>query len=308
MRKSVTMGLVASVLGMGMASAEIKVSDALSLSGFIDMSVVGSDVDGGSTLSGALDQFELDFMFKLDDKFSARVDLAQGGVGGGAGAMAVEQGYLTYASGPLAITTGKFLSATGFEAAEPTGLYQYSASRTVGAYGGYVSGASVAYTLSPMIGLYGALTTSEWTAGDQDFDKPGAEVQVSLTPMEGVTAKAAFLYESMPGDYSKTVINVWAMYAAGPLTAAAEVNVLSNYTAEDDNGLGYLVMGNYKLNDNLGITGRYSAIDTDLGGTDSEVTVSPGLALTSSIFTLAEVSYLIDQEVLTYAVEAIVSF
>jgi len=303
MRKSVTMGLVASVLGMGMASAAIKIDDKLSLSGFLDMSATSTFPDGGDpTLNAAFDQFELDFSYKFADQLTAQVDLNS--LGGGA--MALEQAYLTYTSGPLAVTAGKFLSASGFEAAEPTGLYQYSYSSTL-VYGGYMNGASVAYTLSPMVTLYGAVVGSIWNGFDTDLTEPGYEAQVALTPMEGVTVKAGYFTEDV-GAYYKGLINVWGSYTAGPLTAALEVNSVSNWSADGDNGLGYLVMGNYKLSDKLGITGRYSALDTDAAGLSNEVTVSPGYAVSDYWFVLAEAKYLLEAKTTALAVESILTF
>jgi hypothetical protein len=304
MRKSVSMGLVAGVLGMGLANAEIKISDALSISGFIDMSATASLPDTGSkTLNAAFDQFELDFMFKFDDKLSAQVDLNS--LGGGA--MDLEQAFITYAaSDALSLYAGKFLSASGFEAAEPTGLYQYSYSKTL-VYGGYQNGVAAAYTISPMISLYGAVVGSVWDGTDTDLTEPGFEAQISLMPVEGVTAKVGYFTTDV-GAYYQSLINAWGSYTAGPLTVAAELNHLTNWTAEDDNGIGYLAMVNYKLSDKLGITGRYSAIDTDLGGLDNEVTFSPGYAISDAWFVLAEAKYELELKNLTFAVESLISF
>src|SRR5690606_3500469 len=150
MRTSVSMGLAAGILGMGIASAGIKVSDALSLSGFIDMSATAGLPDTGpKSLTASFDQFELDFLYTFSDKLSAQVDVNS--IGGGA--LELEQAFIAYTAGPATLYAGKFLSATGFEAAEPTGLYQYSYSRncdrTVGGcvYGGYQNGVAVSYTV-----------------------------------------------------------------------------------------------------------------------------------------------------------------
>jgi hypothetical protein len=303
MRKSVSMGLVAGVLGMGIANAEIKISDALSISGFIDMSVTSNFPDGGDpTLDAAFDQFELGFSYTFSDKLTAQVDLNS--LGGGA--MDLEQAYLAYSAGAATFYAGKFLSASGFEAAEPTGLYQYSYSETL-VYGGYQNGVAVNYAISPMISLYGALVGSVWDGTDTDLTYPGYEAQVAVMPMEGVTVKAGYFGTDM-GGYSTSLINVWGMYEAGPVTLAAEVNVVSNWTAENDDGLGYLVMVNYKLSDKLGVTGRYSALDTDVGGLSNEVTVSPGYAISDAWFVLAEAKYMLEAKELRLAAESILTF
>lgn len=306
MRTSVSMGLAAGILGMGIASAGIKVSDALSLSGFIDMSATAGLPDTGpKSLTASFDQFELDFLYTFSDKLSAQVDVNS--IGGGA--LELEQAFIAYTAGPATLYAGKFLSATGFEAAEPTGLYQYSYSRncdrTVGGcvYGGYQNGVAVSYTVSPLISLYGALVGSVWDGTDTDIKSPGYEAQVSLTPLAGLTAKLAYaadldLAEDDGGDTgvsilsNQSLVNVWVSYATGPLTVAGEVNYLMDWGTTDEKGLGYLVMANYKLTDKFGITGRYSALKLDsMGAADNEITVSPGYAISDAWFVLAEAKH-----------------
>ncbi len=312
MRKSVSMGLVAGVLGMGLANAEIKVDDKLSLTGFIDMSVLGTMPDGGSsTLDAGLDQFELDFMYKFSDNLSAQIDLNHF-----QGAFYLEQGFVTYSTGPLAINMGRFLSSTGWEAAEPTGLYQYSYSKNCDGsiaagcvYGGYQNGVSASFTISPMISLYGAVVGGIWDGTDTDISKPGIEVQLSLTPIEGLTIKPAFMYENETSDgTAQSAANVWASFETGPLTLAAEFNYLMDWGVTDETGMGYLAMVNYAINDKLGITVRYSAIDVENDYKGNEIAVSPGYAITDDWFVLAEIRQDIDDKVTSYAVESLITF
>ena len=306
MRKSFSLNLAAGALGVGLmvapSFAEIKVSDQLSLSGFFDMSSTATFPDAGAkTYTATFDQFELDFMYKFSDVLSARADL-----NGGQGAMTVEQAFISYAAAPaLTIQAGKFLSSSGWEAAEPTGMYQYSWSNAL-VYGGYQNGINVSYVVSPMISLYAAYVDGIWIA-DGDMIRPGYEAQIALFPTKEITVKVTGMYEQEPG-YGKTVINAWGAYIAGPLTAAIEGDYLMNYTAEDDNGIGYLVMANYKLSDVLAVTGRFSGTDTDAGGSNNEVTVSPSYALAANWLILAEAKYQLDAESLGLALETTVTF
>ncbi len=322
MRTSVSMGLAAGMLGMGIASAEIKVSDALSLSGFIDMSATAGLPDTGPTsLSASFDQFELDFLYTFSDKLSAQVDVNS--LGGGV--VELEQAFIAYTAGPATLYAGKFLSSTGFEAAEPTGLYQYSYSKNcdgpVGCvYGGYQNGVAVSYTVSPLISLYGAIVGSVWDGSDTDIKSPGYEAQVSLTPIQGLTAKLAYaadidLAEDDGGDTgvsilsNQSLINFWVSYETGPLTVAGEVNYLMDWGTADEQGLGYLVMANYALTDKFGITGRYSALKLDsMGAADNEVAVSPGYAISDAWFVLAEAKHEIEAKNTTFAVESLITF
>jgi hypothetical protein len=310
MRKSLHTGLTAGMLAMGIIAApsfaEIKVNDQLSLSGFIDMSAyyntqvfVFPGFTGTSNEPGAtLDQFELDFMYKFSDVLSARVDLSNS---------AVEQGFISYAaSSKLTVQAGKFLSSSGWEAAEPTGMYQYDYSDAF-VYGGYQNGVNVSYAVSPMISLYAALVDGIWTA-DGSLKRPGLEGQVALMPTKEVTVKVTGMYEQQPG-YGKTVLNAWGAYVAGPLTAAVEADYLMNYTAEDDNGIGYLLMANYKLSDALAVTGRFSGMKTDaMPDAQQEVTVSPSYTLAPNWLILAQAKYQLEPGEIGYAVETTVTF
>ena len=321
MRKSLHTGLTAGMLAMGIIAApsfaEIKVNDQLSLNGFIDMSTTAGLPDvGPMTATATFDQFELDFMYKFSDKLSARVDLNS--LGGGA--TVFEQGFISYAaSSDLTIQAGKFLSTSGWEAAEPTGMYQYSYSDAF-VYGGYQNGVNVSYTVSPMISLYGAVVDGIWNP-DGDIKRAGLEGQVALMPTKEITAKVTGMYEQEVG-YGKTVLNAWGSYVMGPLTAAVEADYLMNYRFEDDNGFGYLVMSNYKLTDAFAVTGRFSGISLSDNGlapanpayvgevTQNEITISPSLALLSNWLILAEAKYQLDDsnKGLGLAVETTVTF
>jgi hypothetical protein len=98
------------------------------------------------------------------------------------------------------------------------------------------------------------------------------------------------------------------MYAAGPLTVAAEVNMLMKWDEAEQSGLGYLAMANYKLSDALGITVRYSALKMENGKNDNEITLSPGYAISDSWFVLAEVKQELEAKLMSFAVESILSF
>ena len=256
-------------------------------SGFVDMSLFSDD--GNASMS--LDQFELDASTDLGEGISARADV---NALGPTAPVELEQAFITYDTGEgLALTVGKFLSCTGFEAAEPTGMYQYSYSATL-VYGGYQNGVAASYG-SDMFGLYGAVVSSVWDGAETDVSGDesdvGFEAQVALMPVEGMTAKAALARED-----EQTLINVWGMLETGPLTVAAEVNSMSDWGAYES-GLGYLGMVNYGLSDQVGVTARYSAIAwTPVGGGEddetSEITIAPSFAVSDNWGLVAEVKML----------------
>ena len=99
--------------------------------------------------------------------------------------------FVTYkAPNGFSITGGKFLSCSGWETAEPTGLYQYSYSATL-VYGGYQNGAAAGFG-NGKIGFFGSVVSSVWDGSDTSFDDLGFETQISLTPSEAITAKVAY--------------------------------------------------------------------------------------------------------------------
>lgn len=263
------------------------VSAEVEFSGFVDMSVFSDD--GNASMS--LDQFELDVATDLGEGISMRADV---NALGPTAPVELEQAFITYDTGEgLALTVGKFLSCTGFEAAEPTGMYQYSYSATL-VYGGYQNGVAASYG-SDMFGLYGAVVSSVWDGAETDVSGDdsdvGFEAQVALMPVEGITAKAALARED-----EQTLINVWGMLETGPLTVAAEVNSMSDWGAYES-GLGYLGMVNYGLSDQVGVTARYSAIAwTPVGGGEddetSEITIAPSYAVSDNWGLVAEVKML----------------
>ncbi len=282
------------------------VSAEVEFSGFVDMSVFSDDGDA----SMSLDQFELDVSTDLGEGISMRADV---NAMGPTAPVELEQAFITYDTGEgLALTVGKFLSCTGFEAAEPTGMYQYSYSATL-VYGGYQNGIAASYG-TDKFGLYGAVVSSVWDGAETDFSGDGSDVgfeaQIALMPVEGVTAKAALARED-----EQTLINVWGMLGTGPLTVAAEVNSMSDWGAYES-GLGYLGMVNYGLSDQVGVTARYSAIAwTPFGGgaddETSEITIAPSYAISDNWGLVAEVKMLTvgDADAVTQiALESLLTF
>ncbi len=330
MNKSKLLSVTLAMLSLGAASAfaEIKINDNLSTSGFLDMSIYGKTPDKGpKVLNASFDQFELDFMYKFGF-FSARADInalpsanppLPGAPAGNTSAVYLEQGFITCDLGSGAsLGMGRFLSTSGFEAAEPTGLNQYSVSKLLNGYAGptygyYQNGLNLSYS-SKMFGLYGAVVSDLWDPQEFDLKTPGFEGQVSVMPMEGVTAKATYLYQvyddPTPAKHdNQSEINVWAQYANGPITVAAEYSHLMDWKVKDESGDGWLAMANYKFTDKIAGTLRYSGIKMKSPkDPDTEITLSPSFAVSPNWLVLAEFRQNIDAKVTEYAAESTFSF
>lgn len=305
MKKLMNVQVAMAVLGLGAASsfAEIKLGDNLSIAGFLDMS--SSYNTSAEKLAAEIDQFEIDFMYKYGEHISARADVAQGGLSGGANTIALESGYITYTGGPLSVSAGRFLSMSGWEAAEPTSTYQYSYNEALsyfgalnlpGAYGGYENGVNVMYN-GGMYSLYGAYVTSIWGPyNDASLQSPAFEGQLAVMPTKEITAKVTYMAEdethpdSAGGDYYKQVINAWASYTMGPIILAGEYDHMMSFLAKDNSdGNGWLAFVNYRFMPKLAVTLRYSGVKIDgMSDPQQEVTFSPTYNFADNWWILAE--------------------
>jgi len=309
-----------------MASAEgFQLSEKLGMTGFIDMSTTYTEVDpkigdATSRQSTGLDQFEINLNYSFDEKLSAVVDMEyQPGTNGNGDddKVDVEQGYISYGiSEGLSFKAGKFLSYSGWETEDPTGLFQYSGTGYGGIfYGGYQQGVSTLYS-TDMFDV--ALSVVNAVAGDEDFDsgRPAIETMLAFRPAEGATIKAFYINDKAANGEDTDMINMWASYAVSDLTLAVEVNSAENSLGTDEESSGGLFMVNYAMGD-FGITARYHAWEVeDTTGTTVQdvtgITISPSYAVTDNLLLVAEVRQDTDDvsetDTTLYALEALVTF
>ncbi|MGB5325395.1 MAG: hypothetical protein WBN40_08240, partial [Pseudomonadales bacterium] len=303
---------------------DFKLSEKLSVTGFIDMSFVYTDPDGGSSSQVfGLDQFEIDFLYTFDDKLTAQVDLEhqddQDDTGGQE--TDVEQAFITYKfDDTFSLKGGRFLSYSGWETEEPTGLFQYSGTGYAKYfYGGYQQGVSGYYD-GPGFDIAVSLVNDlgDLVGEGTDNQNIGTELMIAVNPVEGWTAKAFYMTEQ-----DTDLINVWTSYAAAGWTFALEYNTSENAGAAntvaggiDAEADGYLAMVNYAW-DKFGITLRYheSEVEDSAGTTVEElsaITFAPSYAVTDNLLIVTE--YRMDEDELTkvdtdsFAVEALLTF
>ena len=309
--------ILALIFTLGSASAEIKLNDNLSVSGFLDMSTVTTMGDETET-SLSFDQFEMDFHLNYGS-VTGQVDIDSTDMNQG---IKLEQGFVTYTLPKdmlpgVSITAGRFLSSLGFEAAEPTGLYQYSVSEGI-PYPGYQNGVAVNVKPMKQAGLYLAFLSSVWDANETDAGTPGIEAQLALTPIEQITAKVGYALDTMDDD-TRTELNAWISFTQGPLTLAGEFDLLGNWPSEEggkpvirDSGIHYLGMVNLSLADIIsapvGVTLRFSGISLDEEDPSTEITFSPSYSATDNWLLLAEFKQRLDAEETIIAVESLFTF
>lgn len=298
------------LLSLGAVSgAQAEEKSALSISGFIDMSYLSIDVDGGeSTHESGLDQVELNLGYDFGNKLSATVDVEYQNSEEG---VDIEQAYISYqVSESFSVKAGRFLSYTGWETEEPTGLYQYSGTGYAKYfYGYYQQGVSGLYSGD---GYSLAVSVVNDLAGPQstDSEHPGIETMFALMPTDEITIKGFY---SKDGDVE--LINTWASYSAGALTLAAEYNIAEDSAFVGSDASGYLLMANYIISDNVGLTLRYNdwEIEDALGATYEDatgITISPSYVVNDNLTMIFEyrMDEINDVDVNSFAVEALITF
>jgi hypothetical protein len=294
------------LLSLGAASAQA--DDKLSVSGFIDMSYLAIDVDGGeSTHDSGLDQVELNLGYDFGNKLTASVDIEYQNAAEG---VDLEQAFISYAvSDNFSVKAGRFLSYSGWETEEPTGLFQYSgAGYAPYFYGYYQQGVSGIYTGE---GYALAISVVNDLAGPQstDTEHPGIETMVALMPTDDITIKGFY---SKDGDVE--LINTWASYSTGALTLAAEYNTAEDSVFTGSDASGYLVMANYAFED-FALTLRYNDWEIeDASGAIYEdatgFTISPSFSVNENLLMVFEyrLDEINDVDVNSLAIEALITF
>jgi hypothetical protein len=317
---------VAAALALTLGASSVQAESKLSVSGFIDMSYVTVDTDGaGSETSSGIDQIEVNLGYDLGNKLSANVSVEYQDNGTGE-EVDVEEAFLSYAvSDQLSVKAGRFLSYTGWETEEPTGLFQFSGTGYAQFfYGGYQQGVSAYYDgkgYALAVSIVNDLGDLEGEA--RDSSEPGIETMLALTPTEDITIKGFYSQDKLAGtSEDTTLVNIWASYAPGPLTLAVEYNTSENAPAAvgiaglDADASGFLVMGNYAF-DKFGLTLRYHEydIETAAGVTvedNSAITISPSYTVSDNLLMVFE--YRMDSNDITgvdsdlIAIEALVTF
>jgi len=254
-KKNLIAGAIAACIAPA-AHAQIELGSGFSVTGFLDMSYFNLDIDtaDGTEKSLGIDQFETDLLFEGSNGISAQVDIEYGGTSTTPETW-VEQAFVTKSfSDKFSVKAGRFLSYSGWETEEPTGLFQYS---FVGYqpyfYGWYQQGLSAHYDFGT-VELMASAVNGLFDPYDYNSDTE-IELGIGISPGENFTAKL-FVYE----EEENTFTNLWASFKAGPMTFAAEY-VDRDFDVSGD-GDGYLVMANFAKGF-FGFTVRYAGYDLE---------------------------------------------
>ena len=195
----------------------------------------------------------------------------------------LEEAIVTYDFGNgFSVTAGKMLSYLGFEAYDAPNMYQYSYAYDAGAagvngnqniYDGYDDGISLDFGNDMF--SFGVFASAE--------SDGGYEYALAFTGIENLTVKAI-----MADWDTYEVTTLWASYQFDKLLLAAEVakRDLENTTADID---GWLLMGNYSVNDSVAVTLRYSEQEVGLSSFE-KITLSPSYTFNDNFSALLEYS------------------
>ena len=311
------------------STAEIVVNEFLSFEGFVDSSYSTnqSDIEGvkESDNSFGIDQVEISWLFNFD-AVTAQIDIEYEGSQretvvesdnfdeqtgrGDNDSVIVEQAFVNYALGNGdVITAGRYASMLGFEAYEPTGLYQYSTAYSilgeeVSAASQYVQG--VKYTRSTDTTFFGISlqdqafgNDDDRLGGDTDRDLGqdssfAVEVAGSIDLGNGFTVFAGGAFEDADSGDNQ-ILNAYVTYETGAWLFAAELNLEENeseFAADLDINSG-LLMANYAYSDVASVTARISMIEAELKGVDLDITkytVAHNYAFSDNLLLVTEVS------------------
>ncbi len=330
---------------------EIVINDFLSFEGFVDMSYSHYDAEADdidldvSDNSFQIDQVEIDWLFDFDP-VTAQVDIQyESSANGEDDETEVEQAFVTYHMDGelegLAITAGRYASMLGFEAFEPTGLYQYSTAYASNYQGdvsplpGYAQGVKATYeTDNTFFGL---------SVQDEAFDADGGriggpkrdadssyavEAAASIVLEDGLSFFLGGVYED--ADEGDTyILNAYTTYETGAWLFAAELNYGNSESDawesdasedEDVDTLSGLLMANFAYSEVASVTGRFSYLEYDGGVVDQTLeafkyTLAHNYAFTDNLLLVTEINYIDgdlddygDYEEFVGAVELLFSF
>jgi len=273
------------------ARADIELGNGFSITGFADQSFQYIDTDGAPSISKfGIDQFETDFKFAGFNGISAQVDIEYGSHSTESGPehTFVEQAFVTKAfTEQFSMKLGRFLSYSGWETEEPTGLFQYSGTGYAPYFYGYYQQGVSAYYDGGKVDFMASVVNNAFNPIDYDSKKVGYELGVAVQPIEGVTAKAFYIKDN---DTKSDLFNFWVSYAVAGWTFAGEYNVAEKPGPGSDDG--FLLMANYATGP-FGFTVRYHdfKIEDSVGLTDIDTrgfTFSPSYKASDNLLIVAE--------------------
>ena len=263
--------------------------------GFVDVFYQSQDsVDGSDADTFDAGQVELNFDF-TSGPVSVSVDYdlysTDGNNDGDADQSGgdLEEAIITYDFGSgFSMTAGKMLSYLGFEAYDPTNMYQYSYAYDMNgtsASGGVAGGQKIYDAYDDGISLdFGNDMFSIGIFASAETDG-GFEYAFAFTGVENLTLKAI-----MADWDTYEITTFWGSYQFGNLLVGAEIAEKDITDTAADDIEGWLLMGNYAITDSTALTLRYSEQEVGPSATYEKITISPSYVFNDNFSGLIEYS------------------
>lgn len=265
--------------------ADVQIGKGLSVGGYLDLVYerVSNDNPANTDTAGFnVATAEIDFMMDFGSGLTAQVDLegnvssdgmSAAGPDGVIGTaddvtnVEIEQARIDYSMGEGTLTLGKFDTFIGLEALEGPDLYQYSVSLTTDLQPTQHEGIAYSYDN----GSFNAAAAIVNSIGSDNGNVNGDSEELSYAAKVGFTPSEALSFNLSYATEENTVggtaagfdhISFDVSYSNHGWTVGAEY-----VTQEQDNNGGetdaFMVMANYMFNEQVGVTVRYSAEETD---------------------------------------------
>lgn len=260
--------MVLALLVAGTSSAQALEVSNIKLDGFVDIVWTLSD---GTDLgrNGDESQFdtfaELDFSANLSDSISTRfdADLNPGGVGAGDSGR-LEQAFLSWKINPqIGLKAGVFNNDLTFEAEDSPDMYQITHGQLYDIWNGQtdldgnnITGVELSYVADQFTGTIGFLNDLNSVAEENSI-KVSALVRATST----MEIKAGLITQDASAE---NILDIsLKMNPSQDLIIGAEI-----LSADEIFDLGLMIMANFKINDDVAITGRFDQVSYDAAGAD----------------------------------------
>jgi len=284
------------------ASAEIKLNENFSVSGYVEGSYQYTDPKPGESSDHfGIDSSQLVFNASFKPVTGVVSLFYVPGYGESDDTTTVLDAYFTYDAGNgVSITAGKFLSYLGYESFFTVNNPEISFANGdfLGAIPGYHSGVKVDYGTN-MFSLGAAVVDSVYSPysalkGDGELKHNGGfEGYFAYKGTKDLTLWAGVAYDTKGGfqSHSVTTFDFWAQYQIDPKTMVG-----AEYAHKDggigNKGYNWLGVLTHAFTDKFSTAFRVGGEKlSDGGGSFMKYTIAPGVAVTEKLTVRAEYSY-----------------
>lgn len=317
--KQVGFGAAIAAVGAAGLQAEVKINDNLSLDGYAIGSGVVTEGTGAKNYALGKSAFYYDSAYIAVNgtykDFTSKVSLYAvspfaDNTGDDTGVL---DAYVTYKTGNVAITGGKYLGWLGYESFHSPnnafisfGQSLYASPWATGAKidysgDGFSTGISVRDSqIAPGGGFF---------EGDGEFsDDIGYETYFLYTGVEKLTLFAGAGYEDVEGGDQIYTLNAWGSYAV-----TDKFSVAAEYaTVEDTTDYTWLLQGTYAVTEKLSVAARTTGFEGDNGNGDafgyglaSTYTITPNFSVKSEV---TKTDYSTASDAFSYAIQGLFRF